>query len=260
MSASPSLVSSTDWSTNPVVAAAVWRAHQLGRVGAARGVPSQFVALDAELPEAGWPRGALTELLAESFGVGELRLLMPALAQLTRAGRPVLWISPPAMPYAPALVHAGVALEHLLLVQPANDRDRWWAIEQSLKSGCTGAVLAWLPEERRLATNDRLRRLQLAAAGSDGLCFVFRPAAARTVPSAAPLRIVLAAAEGGRLSLTLLKRRGPPRSAPITIDSAGGPALTSRAAPDTVSRAAGTGAPTAIARPFADTAAANDAA
>jgi len=98
MSASPSLSSSTDWSTHPVVAAALWRAHQLGSAGAARGVPSQFAALDAELPDTGWPRGALTELLAESFGIGELRLLIPALARLTRAGKPVQWIAPPALP------------------------------------------------------------------------------------------------------------------------------------------------------------------
>lgn len=226
MSASPSPSSaSTDWNANPIIAAAVWRAHQLGCAGAARGVPSQFAALDAQLPDAGWPLGALTELLAESFGIGELRLLMPALAQITRAGKPVMWIAPPALPYAPALADAGVALEHLLLVQPESERDRWWATEQALKSGSVGAVLAWLPEQRRPATSDRLRRLQLAAAGSDGLCFVFRPAAARAQASPAPLRIVLAAAQGGRLSLALIKRRGPPRAAPIVLDLATGDSI-----------------------------------
>ena len=252
MSASPS-PSSTDWSANPLVAAAVWRAHQLGSAGAARGVPSQFAALDAQLPDGGWPRGALTELLAESFGIGELRLLMPALAGLTRAGRPVLWIAPPALPYAPALASAGVALEHLLLVQPGNERDSWWATEQALKSGSIGAVLAWLPEQRSPATGDRLRRLQLAAAGSDGLCFVFRPAAARAQASPAPLRIVLAPA-GARLSLVLLKRRGPPRAAPILIDLAGDSIVRAAAA----SRAAADALP-ALAKSRSDVAA-NDAA
>ena len=237
MPALPSPLSSpTDWSANPVIAAAVWRAHQLGCAGAARGVPSQFAALDAELPDGGWPRHALTELLAQSFGIGELRLLMPALAQITRAGKPVMWIAPPALPYAPALASAGVALEHLLLLQPGNDRDRWWAIEQALKSGSIGAVLAWLPEERRLAANDRLRRLQLAAAGSEGLCFLFRPAAARVQASPASLRIVLAPAEDGQFSLVLLKRRGPPRAAPIVIELSGGPIT--RAAPPAASHAA----------------------
>lgn len=218
MPALPSLsFSPTDWNANPVVAAAVWRANQLGG-GVARGVPSRHAALDAELPGSGWPRQALIELLAESFGVGELRLLMPVLAQLTRAGKPVMWIAPPAMPYAPALADAGIALEHLLLVRPGSERDCWWAIDQALRCGHAGAVLAWLPEQRRLAANDRLRRLQLAATGSDGLCFVFRPAAASVQASPAPLRIVLAPAEGGRLSLTLLKRRGPPLTKPIHVE------------------------------------------
>ncbi|MCF8175433.1 MAG: hypothetical protein K9K30_09360 [Burkholderiaceae bacterium] len=33
---------------------------------------SGFLRIDAELPGGGWPRGALTELLAEHEGIGEL--------------------------------------------------------------------------------------------------------------------------------------------------------------------------------------------
>jgi protein ImuA len=48
---------------------------------------SGHAALDAQLPGGGWPVGALTELLLPHPGVGELRLLAPALAALQRQQR-----------------------------------------------------------------------------------------------------------------------------------------------------------------------------
>ena len=63
---------------------AVWRASQVG--GVARPVTtSGFAALDAQLPGGGWPHGVLTELLLPEPGVGELRLLAPALAAVAAA-------------------------------------------------------------------------------------------------------------------------------------------------------------------------------
>ena len=53
--------------------------------------------------------------------------------------------------------------------------DVLWALEQSLKSGHVGAVLAWLPVNLRA---DALRRLQLAAQAHDGPVFLFRDALA----------------------------------------------------------------------------------
>jgi hypothetical protein len=49
--------------------------------------PSGFAVLDAQLPGGGWPIGAITELMPELAGIGELRLLAPALVALARAGR-----------------------------------------------------------------------------------------------------------------------------------------------------------------------------
>ncbi|MDP3082599.1 MAG: hypothetical protein Q8N44_02745, partial [Rubrivivax sp.] len=58
---------------------ALWRAHQVGRQPTATR-PTGFAALDAELPGGGWPAGMLSELLLPHPGVGEIRLLAPALA------------------------------------------------------------------------------------------------------------------------------------------------------------------------------------
>ncbi len=45
-------------------------------------ISSGHPELDAELPGGGWPRGNLTEFLVDRGGLGELSLLLPALAQL----------------------------------------------------------------------------------------------------------------------------------------------------------------------------------
>jgi protein ImuA len=207
---------------------ALWRASQLGHRAQAA-LPSGFAALDAELPGGGWPRRALAELLLPHAGVGEMRLLAPALAALTRAGQRVLWVDPPAAPCAPALEQLGLDVRRLVVVHgrdgPRGARARrllgaadvLWALEQALASGELGAVLAWLPEPLRA---DALRRLQLAAQAHDGPVFVFRELAARLRPSAAPLRLALHAAGPDALSVHVLKRRGPALERSVRLELA----------------------------------------
>ena len=60
----------------------VWRARDQGGSSQPPGLPTGFSALDGCLPGGGWPRQGLIELLADSPGIGELSLLMPALAAL----------------------------------------------------------------------------------------------------------------------------------------------------------------------------------
>lgn len=204
----------------------MWRASQLGR-SAEAALPTGFAALDAELPGGGWPRRALTELLLPHPGVGEMRLLAPALAALTRAARSVMCFGPPAAPCAPGLAQLGVEVAQVLVVhgreaprgartgaaQPA--ADVLWALEQALASGHLGAALAWLPEQLRA---DALRRLQLAAQAHDGPVFLLRGLAARLRPSAAPLRLALQASGADVLSVQVLKRRGPALARPLHLE------------------------------------------
>ena len=58
----------------------IWRARN--QAPAERGLSSGYKQFDRHLPGGGWPRAALTEILVEQYGIGELRLLMPALASL----------------------------------------------------------------------------------------------------------------------------------------------------------------------------------
>jgi protein ImuA len=195
--------------------AAVWRAHEIGQTQVP-GLSSGFARLDAELPGSGWPTGMLTELITREPGAGELRLLVPLLRQLTRERRIVVLLAPPHVPYAPALSSFGIDLNQLLIVQAPHAADRLWAVEQTLKSANFGSLLAWLPQER--TKPEHLRRLQLAAQGAQGPVFLFRSLAAQFESSPAPLRLLLLPKPDQRLSVQLLKRRGPVLADPILLD------------------------------------------
>ena len=190
----------------------VWRASQMG-ASKGRATPSGYRILDRELPNGGWPASVLIELLLSQNGIGELRLLAPTLAALTQAGKTVILLAPPHIPFAPALADLGLDLQHVILIQTDKPMDRIWAVEQTLKSASFGALLCWLPQARP----DHLRRLQLAAGGGEGLCFVFRPAAAQRESSPAPLRIVCRASACGRMAVDIIKRRGPVFGQPVVL-------------------------------------------
>lgn len=180
----------------------VWRGNELGH--AVRGsVPSGHATLDAELPDGGWPRAALTELLSARPGCGEMRLLAPALASLTShalAPRHAVLIAPPYLPYAPALAAAGLALDKLVWVD-THGADALWAAEQALRHDGVGAVLLWLPRVQAAA----LRRLQVLAQDGNALAFLMRPATAAAQSSPAPLRLRIEPADVRGIGLHTLR-------------------------------------------------------
>jgi cell division inhibitor SulA/protein ImuA len=180
----------------------IWRGNQLGTVS----VPSLstgFCALDAELPGGGWPVATLTEILPEHEGIGEIRLLGHALANLSARGCWIAWIAPPYVPYAPALKAAGIDLDRFFRVNTRSLRETLWAMEQALRDNSCGAVIAW-PEK---VSYPDLRRLQLAAAGSQALAVLFRPLRTATESSPAALRLRLQTYQGD-LAIRIVKRRG----------------------------------------------------
>jgi len=181
----------------------VWRGQPPAAASSRQ--PTGFAALDAQLPGGGWPEAALSEVLLAHDGIGELQLLWPTLARLSReqaapAGRVIALIAPPYLPLASAWMQAGVRLPALQIVQ-APLREVPWAAEQCLRSAACAAVLCWLPQ----ADDRALRRLQLAADTGQCLAFAMRPLAAANQPSPAALRI---AVEGRPAQLRVLKCRG----------------------------------------------------
>src|SRR5438874_235058 len=163
----------------------VWRGGSLANTVSA--LPTGFAPLDAALPGGGWPRQGLTEILTDDAGIGELGLILPALAALTGAGKRAVWIAPRHVPYAPALIAAGVDLVHLLVVNASGRRHALWAAEQALRSGSCHALAAWLARPRY----SELQRLAVAAEASHASAFLYRPVAAADESSPACLRLVL---------------------------------------------------------------------
>jgi len=216
---------------------ALWRARAGMLAGTVAAVlPSGFAPLDAELPGGGWPLRVLTELLLPRPGVGEVRLLAPALVRVLRNGRSLMLFEPPAQVSAEALAQLGLAPAQCIVVrgrdgvrspalrQRLGSADLCWALEQALRSGQVGAVLAWLGPAAR---SDVLRRLQLAAQAHEGPAFLLREVQVRQHPSPAPLRLVLGCSGPDELSVQIIKRRGPAQAQPLRLALA--PVLSARA-------------------------------
>ena len=178
-------------------------------------VASGFAALDTELAGSGWPVGAVSEILVRRPGGGELTLLMPALTRISQEGKWLAFMMPPYIPYAPALLRAGIDLTHALLVQPDDMRETLWAAEQALRAGC-GAVLVWAHD----MDGKPLRRLQLAAEAGNGLAFLFRSIRYAGASSPAALRLRLGALNSRmrQFEVSLLKRRGGWPIGPIVLE------------------------------------------
>lgn len=211
--------------------AAVWRADQAWSTSQDLvGLPTGFAALDAELPGGGWPAAGLTELLAAAIGGAEWLLLAPALApalgqanqtnpsSATDTPRPILCVTPPHDPYAPALQRMGLDPSRLLKVSAPQASDAAWAAEQGLKAQACTAVLWWVSANiTPSALNITMRRLQLAAQQGQTPLFVVRPWAAQAQASPALLRLSLAPAAPGELAVKAFKRRGLPMASPTML-------------------------------------------
>jgi protein ImuA len=187
----------------------LWRASQLARSNS-RCIDTGHLALSNLLPGGGWPTGALVDLLVQQPGIGELRLLAPALSKV--AARKVAVLQPPHRPQILALASMGIPPEAALWLKADRTADALWAAEQVLRSGSCGALLFWQTQIR----SDSLRRLHLAAQAGETLFFLMRPLAAAQDASPAPLRLAVRPKAGG-IEIDFVKRRGPQRDEPLFL-------------------------------------------
>ena len=186
-----------------LAAALVWRGRtQLGQSQRIP-IPTGHASLVAALPGSGWPLNTICEWLIASAGHGEWPLLAPALANISARGLPILLINPPYMPYAPALVKAGIALPQLIIVQSGGTKAALWAAEQSLRAGCLGACVLWAAH----ADERSVRRLKLACDAHPGLSVIVRAPEHAAQPSSASLRLRARPNRAG-VAVEFLKLRG----------------------------------------------------
>jgi len=121
-------------------------------------------------------------------GVGELQLVLPTLARLTKHKRSVVIVAPPYVPCVAGWRQHGVDMRRVEIVS-AIEKEGLWTTEQCLRSGSCSAVLAW-PHQ---ADDRALRRLQVAADTGKALAFVFRDRRHLSNASPAALRLELEA-------------------------------------------------------------------
>ena len=198
----------------------LWRASSI-KADHIQHCSTGFASLDKELPGTGWPADGVTEFLHDRAGIGELRLLAPALARMTHEqNRWVLFVSPPYIPYPPALAQAGIDLTRVIVSQPKAPKDYLWVLEKALASQSCSAVIAWPSRIHE----KQIRRLQLASKDGYSWGILFRPEESSKNASPAELRLRLRPLPGnsiGRdnssIAVKILKRRGRWESEEFTI-------------------------------------------
>lgn len=197
----------------------LWRASQLAR-SRTRCIDTGHPTLSNQLPGGGWPVGTLIDLLVQQPGVGEMRLLAPALKAV--ADRRVVLLTPPHAPQILALTALGIPPAAAVWLRADRTADALWAAEQVLRSGSCGALLFWPGQTSKSSARqqpvraDSLRRLHLAAQQGETLFFLFRPLATEIDASPAPLRLSVRPAPGG-IDIGFVKRQGPQREEPLFL-------------------------------------------
>jgi protein ImuA len=182
-------------------------------------VDAGYAALSEQLPGQGWPVGAVVELLLQQAGVGEMRLLGPALVTVSQK-RSVALVAPQQVPNGLGYAHIGVDPTQLMWLKASKSSDALWCAEQILRSGSCGAVMLWQQHIRA----ESLRRLLLAAQTSETLFVVMRPLACAQDPSPASLRLtVRPAAEG--IAIEVIKRKGPTSAQSLNLQLSPSPRL-----------------------------------
>lgn len=151
------------------------------------------------------------------LGIGELRLLLPLLAQpemhQQEQKRLCSFITPPAELYAEALTELGLPVSQVLVIKPQKPSEALWAAEQCLKSGACRAVLLW----HQKMTLHQARRLQLASQEGRAQLFLMRSAKTNADPLPVSLSLRLSGQARG-LTISIPKRRGGWPVAEFTLD------------------------------------------
>ncbi|WP_394208921.1 translesion DNA synthesis-associated protein ImuA [Enterovibrio calviensis] len=164
--------------------------------------PSGHAIIDEKL-DGGWPESGVVELQLPCFGIGELRLALPAIARGMKDSELILFATPPGELNPLALCQADLDLDKVIILD-ASLPSTLWCVEQALKSGCCRTAVLW----GKSLSVTQARRLQLAAAENDCLLFMFtHQKSTQGLPVSCRLSVT-PSADG--LTINVVKRRGLP--------------------------------------------------
>jgi len=181
----------------------VWTANQApNHIAEPSFVPSGFAMLDAQT--GGWPSSGLVELQPSALGIGELRLIFPALSFLAgkASARQSLqvWL-PGALQLMPQGL-GGAFTPNTVMLKALGSKESLWVLDTLLQSGVCSAVVCWLDA----LDSAQAKRLQIAAKESGTLVFCIRPAPKQDGSLPISMRMRLQPAENGLL-LDVFKRQ-----------------------------------------------------
>ncbi|RBP48619.1 translesion DNA synthesis-associated protein ImuA [Arenicella xantha] len=185
----------------------IWRGSNRPQQQRKKTISTGFTELDQQLHIGGWPLGITSELGISQHGIGELRLLIPALRALqqrSHEAQHIILVAPPFLPFAPSFIKEQIDVSQLTIVQTSNIQDTLWASEQCLLSKCCAAVLCWSGNYN--LTTRELRRLQLAAEKSGSWNVLLRHSDCLSQSSASGLRIQLQSDSYSKLTLHIVKQ------------------------------------------------------
>ncbi|MGD2112212.1 MAG: hypothetical protein PVI50_02415 [Gammaproteobacteria bacterium] len=163
--------------------------------GRARNLASGVSGLDELLPDGGWPRAGVVEIIVPDMLVDAMGLVLPALRRLGQQGRMIAMVNPPFEARASLYTDPDTNANRLLQVNPHPGRSALWTVESLLETGACAAVLAWPGGNTELMG----RRLQKAAAQGRSLCILFRYEGLATRHSAMDLRLRLDVSVAGQV-------------------------------------------------------------
>jgi cell division inhibitor SulA len=184
------------------------------RIEDSRAISTGFPELDEALPGTGWSRSGLVGIHVPREGAGELSVLLPALAQISKEERKVVFVAPPYLPYAPSLAQAGVDLSRYMLVKVQSLESRLWAIEQALRSGDCGAVVFWTQGMDK----HHLQRLHLAALEGGAIGFAFdHKDFDETMRGIIPVSLAMRPCQGAKVHIQILNQKDASSSVSFSL-------------------------------------------
>ena len=181
----------------------VWTANQApNHIAEPSFVSSGFAVLDEQT--GGWPSSGSVELQPSALGIGELRLIFPALSFLAEkaSSRQSLqvWLSGGLQLMPQGL--GGAFTSNTVVLKALGSKESLWVLDTLLQSGVCSAVVCWLDT----LDSAQAKRLQIAAKESGTLVFCIRSAPKQDASLPISMRVRLEPAEDGLL-LDVFKRQ-----------------------------------------------------
>lgn len=164
----------------------IWRGHS-GHFSEQPTWDTGHPTLNQALLNQGWPVRQLTEVCQAHRQHCEWLLLAPAVRAASQKAQTIVLVNPPARPFAPGLAAQGIDIGQLWWLSAGNKTDFVTSMVTLLKTAYPAIVVGWEPHP--MLRYSELRKVQLAAAESAGLCLLFRGAYAQQQNSPASLRL-----------------------------------------------------------------------